>query len=240
MPGRVLPQLAIHRVATLPAASSQPGGLLRTSAGLHFSNGTAWLRLDFGDAQTGNRVFASPNGGPGAPGFRALTALDIPNLDAGKIATGTLATARGGTGITTPFTANRFLFTGSTTTIIQADAGQALAVLGLTDGGWVVPTLQNSWVNYGASYAAAGHRKVGSIVYLRGSVKSGTTAEGTPLFTLPAGSRPPSDRAFACVQYSGSTASMYRLVVASSGQVLLAGLTTNFQVVLDGAFFHVD
>ncbi len=49
-------------------------------------------------AQSGNKVLASPSGGgSGAPAFRALVSADIPNLDAAKITTGTLATARGGT-----------------------------------------------------------------------------------------------------------------------------------------------
>ena len=71
---------------------------------------------------SGNQVFGSPNGAGGAPGFRALVAADIPtisgsqvsggtlgasngsgltNLDAGNVAAGTLAVARGGTGTAT-------------------------------------------------------------------------------------------------------------------------------------------
>ena len=46
--------------------------------------------------QTANYVYASPNGSTGTGSFRALVAADIPNLDAGKITTGTLASARGG------------------------------------------------------------------------------------------------------------------------------------------------
>lgn len=49
--------------------------------------------------QTANTVFAGPSSGSAtAPTFRALTATDIPNLNAGKITTGTLTIARGGTG----------------------------------------------------------------------------------------------------------------------------------------------
>lgn len=59
------------------------------------SSGT--LTLSWGSA-SGNWVIASPaGGGSGAYAGRALVALDIPNLDAGKITTGALALARGGT-----------------------------------------------------------------------------------------------------------------------------------------------
>lgn len=41
-----------------------------------------------------NQVLATPNGAPGDAGFRALVSNDIPNLDASKIGSGTLDTAR--------------------------------------------------------------------------------------------------------------------------------------------------
>lgn len=48
--------------------------------------------------QTANTIFAGPTTGAAAtPTFRALVAADIPSLDAGKITTGQLALARGGT-----------------------------------------------------------------------------------------------------------------------------------------------
>ena len=46
-----------------------------------------------------NQVFAGPSSGnAAAPSFRTLVATDIPNLNASKITSGTLSTARGGTG----------------------------------------------------------------------------------------------------------------------------------------------
>jgi hypothetical protein len=49
--------------------------------------------------QTANTVFGGPTtGSAAAPSFRALVAADIPSLDAAKIATGTIATARLGSG----------------------------------------------------------------------------------------------------------------------------------------------
>lgn len=48
---------------------------------------------------TKNYVFAAPSGSNGAPSFRELVAADIPNLSASKITSGSLAAARGGTGV---------------------------------------------------------------------------------------------------------------------------------------------
>jgi hypothetical protein len=49
-------------------------------------------------SQSAGLVFASPSGSAGAPTFRALTASDIPSLDASKITSGTVGTARLGSG----------------------------------------------------------------------------------------------------------------------------------------------
>lgn len=49
--------------------------------------------------QTMRQVFASPVWYTGPPSFRALDALDIPNLDASKITSGILSTSVGGTGL---------------------------------------------------------------------------------------------------------------------------------------------
>ena len=50
-------------------------------------------------SQAANLVFASPSGSAGSPNFRSLVANDIPNLAVTKLTTGTLAIARGGTGL---------------------------------------------------------------------------------------------------------------------------------------------
>lgn len=51
-------------------------------------------------SRTANTVLAAPNGSNGVGTFRKLVSADIPSLDAGKIASGTLPVARGGTGVT--------------------------------------------------------------------------------------------------------------------------------------------
>ena len=69
----------------------------------------------------------------------------------------------------------------------------------LDDTGWITPTLENSWVNYDtALYQPARYRRVGSIVYITGLVRSGTNQ--TNIFTLPVGFRPLRNLHFATAQ----------------------------------------
>lgn len=59
--------------------------------------------------------------------------------------------------------------------------------------GWQTPTLQAGWIPYdgGAFFATPQYAKGSdNIVRLKGIVKSGATADGTVIFTLPAGYRP--------------------------------------------------
>ena len=52
-------------------------------------------------SKTKNYVLAAPSDAAGVPGFRALVAADIPNLNTSKLTAGTLGVERGGTGATT-------------------------------------------------------------------------------------------------------------------------------------------
>lgn len=80
--------------------------------------------------QTANTVFSGPTTGVAAtPTFRALVAADVPNLDAGKITTGTLGVARGGTGATsTPSNGQIPIGNGSTYTAATITAGSGISV----------------------------------------------------------------------------------------------------------------
>lgn len=94
--------------------------------------------LDSADANT---VFAGPTGGAAdVPDFRALVSDDVPNLDASKITSGTLAVARGGTGLSTWTAAGRLLYsTAATTLSTLAHSGSADSVLittGASSIGW--------------------------------------------------------------------------------------------------------
>lgn len=91
-------------------------------------------------SRTANTIFAAPDGIAGTPTFRALTATDIPSLDAAKITTGTFADARipsldaakiitgtfaiarGGTGTSTAFTQGSLVFAGASGVYSQDNA----------------------------------------------------------------------------------------------------------------------
>lgn len=57
----------------------------------------------------------------------------------------------------------------------------------LYDSGWKNATLENGWSNI--SNRNMKYRKIGSVVYVQGTITGGTYAAGTTLFTLPEGFR---------------------------------------------------
>lgn len=86
---------AITSGTVTSVALSMPG-IFNVSGSPVTSSGTLTAALA---TQNMNLVFAGPpSGSAAAPTFRALVAADIPNLDAAKITTGTIATARLGSG----------------------------------------------------------------------------------------------------------------------------------------------
>lgn len=95
------------------------------------------------------------------------------------------------------------------------------------------PTLQNSWVNYGAAYQGAGYWKDKcGVVHLCGLIKSGTTTAETVIFTLPTGYRPAvSEKFFAvsmnaiCVIDVYGTGNIAIKTGANSGWLSLSGIS---------------
>jgi hypothetical protein len=115
----------------LPGTFSVTGSPVKTSGTLS----ATWA------PQPPNRLLAGPASGANlAPDFRTLVAADIPNLDAAKIttgsiaaaripslpasqiSTGTLSVARGGTGTSTAFTQGAVLFGGASGVYAQSAA----------------------------------------------------------------------------------------------------------------------
>lgn len=96
------------------------------------------------------------------------------------------------------------------------------------DAGWTAPTLTGSWVNYGGAHLAAGYKRVGDFVYVRGTLKDGT---GTA-FTLPAGYRP------SAVVTFGSWSSVHAGILIDAGGAVsqLGGSNTEFSL---NCFFPV-
>jgi len=97
------------------------------------SSGTLTMALA---SQTANTFFAAPDGSAGAPTFRAMVAADLPNHDASKITSGTMATARLGSG------------TANSTTFLRGDnTWQTVSA---------TPAGSNTQIQYNASGAFAG------------------------------------------------------------------------------------
>jgi len=100
---------------------------------------TGTLALTWASAAA-NRVFAGPDGAPGTPAFRLLVAADIPSLDAGKITTGILDVARGGTGLGA-YAAGDLLYATGVATLARRAVGSNGDVLTVVAGlpAWATP-----------------------------------------------------------------------------------------------------
>jgi len=93
-------------------------------------------------AAAANSVFAGPDGAGGTPAFRTLAAADIPSLDTGKLTTGTLGVARGGTGATTFAVGGVLYGAGTSVGALAGTAGQVLVSGGAGAPSWTAsPTL---------------------------------------------------------------------------------------------------
>ena len=117
----------------------------------------------------------------------------------------------------------------SVTSDIQAQINtKAAAALGSV----IAPTLGNSWVNFGLTFATAGYYKDNfGIVHLRGIVKSGTI--GTAIFTLDVGYRPVAEENFPTV--SNET---FGFINVSSTGVVKCSVGDNAWVSLSGISFR--
>ncbi len=97
---------------------------------------------------------------------------------------------------------------------------------------WATPTLTNGWVNFvTAGYSTAGYRKIGDIVWLKGTIKNGTV--GSDAFTLPTAYRPTAETLFA----TESNSVIGRVDVTAAGAVMPIAPSNNAYVMLDGLFF---
>jgi hypothetical protein len=107
----------------------------------------------------------------------------------------------------------------------------------LGDTGWQAASLQNGWIRFNSDYAPVSYRRIGKVVYLRGTAKGGTTNNGVTLFNLPSGFRHPYNLNLAAV----SDGNYFNLRTYSSGAVLLAnGNISSAWVCVDGISFTID
>lgn len=106
----------------------------------------------------------------------------------------------------------------------QTRRSTAAALADARKGAWVAPTLNAPWTNFGDVFAAAGYRKDGIRVQLRGVVKGG--AGGTVVFVLPAAFRPSAQLIMTTLSDAGAPT---RIDVRPSGEVFI-GLPPSTQV----------
>jgi len=140
-----------------------------------------------------NAVFAGPSGGAGAPSFRTLAAGDIPDLDASKIALGTMGVSRGGTGASS-LAANRILLGGGSGPVSVLGGGTAGQVL--VSGGSSAPTWQSmtssQWADAAGGISYSGNVGVGTtlpgaMLDVTGAVRAGSfTGDGSGLSNVTA------------------------------------------------------
>lgn len=103
---------------------------------------------------------------------------------------------------------------------------------------WTDATLGNLWVAYGAGFNNVGYRlNFEGRLCLRGVCKDGTLADGTLLFTLPAGYRPSSNK---MTPIASDSTSMSHIVIGTGGTVNIYGMTAFATYLsLDGIEFEL-
>jgi hypothetical protein len=136
--------------------------------------------------QTANTVFAGPTtGSAAAPTFRVLVDADIPNLDAGKITTGTLPVSRGGTGQTSNLSQGGVIYGSSTTAMASSSAGTSGQYL--MSNGTSAPSFADLGVllnirvlTNGTTYTPTSGTKRARVILIGGGGGGGGGATSTP------------------------------------------------------------
>jgi hypothetical protein len=111
----------------------------------------------------------------------------------------------------------------------------AAAIAAITATSWANVSFENSWVNLGSGYQSAQYRKVGDIVYLRGSIKDGSS--GTTAFTLPANFRPPAHVQYATRGNVSGTVAFCTVFSSGAVEPVSSGFMASHT--LDGISFSV-
>ena len=100
---------------------------------------------------------------------------------------------------------------------------------------WIAPSLINSWVNYGSPYADAGYYYDRARVYIKGVLKTGTSA--TIAFTLPEGYRPSEELDFPIFQSGGAAGAF--VTIQTDGDVYITGSSVSTFASINNISFRV-
>lgn len=91
---------------------------------------------------------------------------------------------------------------------------------------WTNLTFQNSWANYGGSYATGQYTKTAdNVVQLKGLIRLGTNTYDTTIATLPAGFRPKNRLLLTTIQNSDAHA---RIDILPDGQIRFMGSNNGY------------
>lgn len=95
---------------------------------------------------------------------------------------------------------------------------------------WSTPTLKNGWIQYTAntgSYPIQYGKDAIGTVNIRGAVSSGVVGSSTPVFTLPAGFRPPFPHLFIGVSSvaTDGTPQYFRGIIKTNGDVCIENIS---------------
>lgn len=121
--------------------------------------------------------------------------------------------------------------TSGTTAITIASDGTV--TMPENDSGWITPTLNSPFTNYGSGWADVSYRKINDIVCIQGLVLINGASNGSTIFTLPSGYRPTGHIMFA--GFNGNVGHA-RIDIQSDGDVGLQTQAANSWVTLTMTF----
>ncbi|HFD88259.1 MAG TPA: hypothetical protein ENJ35_11370 [Gammaproteobacteria bacterium] len=101
---------------------------------------------------------------------------------------------------------------------------------------WTDLQLKNGWDKFSnESVWPQFYKSKDEIVYVRGTIASGTITDGTVIATLPDGNRPLKETAFPVADNGNKGTAM--VIVKENGDIEINGLTVNTEVSINGYFF---
>lgn len=221
-----------------------PAGCVTFSGRIAIINCTATGGGGTTSSQNGNLFFASPNGAYGLPSWRAILEADLPSINASKIGSGTLATARLGSGTASGST---YLRGDQTWASLPADA--VTSIFGRT-GTVVAATNDYTWAQVDKTTSSladlmtrsAADLTSGTLATARlgtGTASSSTYLRGDQTWTSPVTSiTGTANQVTASAATGAVTLSLPQSIATTSGvQFATVGVNTSTPSVVNGTTF---